>query len=154
MTSEARVLRWRPLLRDVAVVLALLFVTWQCWQQAQRSAPAFQMAQVHVLTGTIAGYATVAAPEHAASPHITTEVLRPRSAFWLRGQPDNLLFYLPGSPWQMANDVPVGSEVRLELTGDPVAGASQAAQYPETTFAQPLVGLPSGANPCSPRAQR
>jgi hypothetical protein len=132
---------WQRLLRDIVIALLLLFVTWQCWQQAQRHAPAFQMSEVHILTGEVAGYTTVDSPEHAGSPNINTDVLRPRSAFWLRGQPSNLLFYLPGSPWQMENDVPVGSQVRLEVTDDPAAEAAQAAQYPEARFAQPLVGL-------------
>lgn len=89
-------------LRDVVIAVALLFVTWRCRQQAQRS------------------------------------------AFWLRGQPANLLFYLPGSPWQMANDVPVGSIIRIEFLDDPVAQAAQAGQYPEASFAQPLVDLAIG----------
>ncbi|MDQ2651907.1 MAG: hypothetical protein M3Z20_02585 [Chloroflexota bacterium] len=144
MTSRTLPTPWSRLLRDVVIALALLFVTWQCWQQAQRHAPAFQMAEVHVLTGEIAGYTTVKSPERAPSPNINTDVLRPRSAFWLRGQPANLLFYLPGSPWRMANDVPVGSMVRLELTDDPAARAAQAKQYPGATFAQPLVGLAIG----------
>lgn len=144
MTPTAHPSPWSRLLRDVVVALVLLFVTWQCWQQAQRHAPAFQMAEVHVLTGEIAGYTTVQSPEHATSPNINTDVLRPRSAFWLRGQPTNLLFFLRGSPWQMANDAPVGSVVRLELTDDPVAAAARAVQYPDATLAQPLVGLAIG----------
>jgi hypothetical protein len=144
VTVGARPISGSPFLRDVVIAVALLFVTWQCWQQAQRHAPAFQMSEVHGLSGEIAGYTTVESLEHAASPNINTDVLRPRSAFWLHGQPDNLLFYLPGSPWQMENDVPVGSAVELELTNDPVAQAARAEQYPETTFAQPLVGLAIG----------
>ena len=134
----------QPRLRDVVIAVALLFVTWQCCQQAKRYAPPFQMSDVYVLSGEIAGYTTVDSPAHAASPTITTEVLRPRSAFWLRGQPDNLHFYLPGPPWQMANDVLKGGAVRLELTGDPVTEVARARQYPDTTFAQPLVRLAVG----------
>jgi hypothetical protein len=144
VTIDAIPSPWSRLLRDIVITLALLFVTWQCWQQAERHAPAFQLSDVHVLTGEVAGYTTVKSPEHAPSPNITTDVLRPRSAFWLHGQPANLLFYLPGSPWRMANDLPVGSAARLELTDDPAAGAAQAEQYPEATFAQPLVGLAIG----------
>jgi hypothetical protein len=43
------------------------------------------MSEVQVLTGEVAGYTTVDSPEHAGSPNINTDMLRPRSAFWLRG---------------------------------------------------------------------
>ncbi len=104
------------------------------------------MAEVHALTGEIAGYTTVDSPEHVNSRNITTDVLRPRSTFWLHGQSAHLLFFRPDSLWQMANHVPVGRAVQLELTADPVTTAAHAKQYPNATFAQPLAGLAIGDN--------
>ncbi|MCA9880777.1 MAG: hypothetical protein KC442_23430 [Thermomicrobiales bacterium] len=132
------------LIRDGAVGIALVLLTWLLWQQAQQQAPAFRRDEVHVLEGAVAGFTTVDSPEHAGAPQRNTSVLRPRSAFWLEDSPPNLLFYLRGSPWAMAQDIPVGTRVRLEVVADPIAQADRARQFPDATFAQPLVGLVVG----------
>lgn len=132
------------LIRDVAIGIALVLLAGLLWQQAEERAPAFRRDEVHVLEGAVAGFTTVDSPEHAAAPQRNVDVLRPRSAFWLEGYPPNLLFYLHGSSWTMAADVAVGTRVRLEVVDDPIAQMARARQFPDATFAQPLVGLVVG----------
>lgn len=134
----------RRLVRDVAVALALLLLTWQIRETAEARGPQFQMSDVHVLEAGVTGFTKVDVSERAAAPQNNTSAVRSRSAFQIESYPPNLVFYLHGSPWNMENDITVGTLVRLEVLDDPTAQAERARLYPDNTFAQPLVSLMVG----------
>lgn len=131
----------RRLVRDVALAFGLLLLTWHLWGMAAARGPQFQLSEIHSIEADVVGFTKVDVREQAASPRNNSSVLRTRSALQLEGYPPNLAFYLPGSPWRMENDIPVGASVRLEVLDDPAALAAHAREYPDTTFAQAMTGL-------------
>jgi hypothetical protein len=135
---------WRRGTRDVGILLALLILTWSLFAQADARRPTFSMTDIHVITGTIASFESVAVPERAAAPNINSTTYRARTALRIQGYPPNLLAYVPGSSWNMDADVAPGTIVRLEVTEEPGALAARARANPTATYPLAIDGLQIG----------
>lgn len=135
---------WVSLARDLGIALFLIVVTFQLFAQADRRRPEFSADDIRVITGQIAEFTTVRVPETAAAPQINSSTIRARPAFRLAGYPPNIFAYIPGSPWNMEGDIPLGTEVRLEATEDPEALTARARANPDAAFLLPIAGLQIG----------
>jgi hypothetical protein len=134
---------WQPLLRDVVILVALVVLTGQLFDQAGEHQPAFHADDIHVIEAPIAAFSEVQVWEEPPGRR-RAERLVTRSAMQLTGYPPNLRFYIPGSTWKMENDIPVGAHVRLEVTDDPVVRREHARAYSDATYAQFIAGLHIG----------
>lgn len=132
------------LLRDIGVTVVMLFVGLQLLAQGAKQGPAFAEGDISVVEAAVAGHETVQVFETAPAPNLNTQAGVSRSALRLEGFPPNLLAYIPGTPWRLENDIPLGTVVRLEVAEDAEALAARARAFPETSYLLPIEGLQIG----------